>query len=234
MNYIRSKNYENFFTGEYLMGPNSVKLMEELTSEMSLKQGMRVLDLGCGTGLTSLFVAREYGVQVYAYDLWVTAGENYKRIKKWGMEDRIIPIHGDANEMPFAEGYFDAVITADSYHYYGNRPGFFREKVAPYLKQGGQFGMIVTGFKREPDEKTHSLFDDILKEEFSEWQTLEWWKKLLRNDGLKISKAWESGGFEEIWADWLNTDNSYAISDGKCFTKSHFDEMNILAVAGNV
>ena len=234
MNYIRSKNYENFFTGEYLMGPNSIKLIEELTSEMSLKQGMRVLDLGCGTGLTSLFVAREYGVQVYAYDLWVTAGENYNRIKEWGMEDRIIPIHGDANEMPFAEGYFDAVITADSYQYYGNRPGFFKEKVAPYLKQGGQFGVIVAGFKNEPDEETHRLFDDVLKDEFNEWQTLDWWAKLLSNDGLKISKAWESSGFDELWADWLKTDNPYAINDGKNLTKSHFDKMNIVAVTGNV
>ena len=234
MNYIRSKNYENFFTDEFLMGPNSLKLMEELTSEMSLKQGMRVLDLGCGTGLTSLFAAREFGVQVYAYDLWVTAGENYKRIKEWGMEDRIIPIHGDANEMPFAEDFFDAIITADSYHYYGNKSGFFKEKVAPYIKQGGQFGMIVPGFKREPDEKTHLLFDDILKEEFSEWQTLEWWKKVFIGDGLKISKAWESEGFEELWADWLRTDNPYAINDKKCLTEEHFAEMNFVAVAGTV
>ena len=36
---------------------------------------MKILDLGCGKGLTSIFLAKEFGVQVYATDLWITAAE---------------------------------------------------------------------------------------------------------------------------------------------------------------
>ncbi|NLB79163.1 MAG: SAM-dependent methyltransferase, partial [Clostridiaceae bacterium] len=48
------------------MGPNPIWLTEYLVQPFDLKPGMRVLDLGCGKGITSVFLAREFGVQVYA------------------------------------------------------------------------------------------------------------------------------------------------------------------------
>lgn len=47
---------------ENMMGPSSVVILEELLKQQPLRSGMRVLDLGCGRGLTSLFLAKEYGV----------------------------------------------------------------------------------------------------------------------------------------------------------------------------
>ena len=69
------------------MGPNSLKMLEELTCGMDLKPGMKVLDLGCGKGLTSIFLAKEFGVTVYATDLWIGATENYERFKDLGLAD---------------------------------------------------------------------------------------------------------------------------------------------------
>lgn len=33
--------------------------------------------------------------------------------------DRVIPIHADANELPYADEYFDAIVSIDAYHYFG-------------------------------------------------------------------------------------------------------------------
>ena len=41
------------------------------------------------------------------------------RIRDNGQEDKIIPIHGDAMDMPFAKDYFDTVVSVDAYHYFG-------------------------------------------------------------------------------------------------------------------
>ena len=41
-----------YFNKDYLMGPNSVRLLEEMLEKYPLEKGMRVLDLGCGKGLT--------------------------------------------------------------------------------------------------------------------------------------------------------------------------------------
>ena len=43
---------------------NSLWLTEWLTEELDLRPGMRVLDLGCGRALSSIFLHREFGVQV--------------------------------------------------------------------------------------------------------------------------------------------------------------------------
>ena len=73
-----------------MMGPNAWLVAEELTAGLSLKKGMRVLYLGCGRGLTSVFLAEKFGVQVFAVDLWTSATENYDRFKQAGVYDRIL------------------------------------------------------------------------------------------------------------------------------------------------
>ena len=40
------------------MGPHPLWLLEWLTDSMKLEPGMRILDLGCGKALTSIFLAR--------------------------------------------------------------------------------------------------------------------------------------------------------------------------------
>lgn len=58
------------------MGSNALWLTEWLCSAMALKPGQRILDLGCGRALSSIFLAREFDVQVWATDLWISASEN--------------------------------------------------------------------------------------------------------------------------------------------------------------
>ena len=64
MKYIKTTKYDKQFLLDNMMGPNAMKILEEMTAGLALKKGMRVLDLGCGKGLTSIFLAKEYGVQV--------------------------------------------------------------------------------------------------------------------------------------------------------------------------
>ena len=61
MNFYKTEKYDKDFLKENMMGPNSMMILEELLNEVPLKAGMRVLDLGCGNGLTSVFLEKEYG-----------------------------------------------------------------------------------------------------------------------------------------------------------------------------
>jgi len=103
----RSQKYDLQWMVEDQMGPNVVWLAEGLMQIMELKPGMRVLDMGCGKAVSSIFLAKEFGVQVWATDLWIEAGENWQRVQKAGMEGKVFPVHGEAHSLPFADGFFD-------------------------------------------------------------------------------------------------------------------------------
>ena len=140
------EKYRQYFTKDYLMGPNSFRLLDELIRRKpSDVMFHRTLDLGCGFALTSFFIANETDADyVYAYDLWIPATENYLRIRDNGLEDKIIPIHGDAMDMPFARNYFDTIVSVDAYHYFGCKAGVFADKILPFVKENGHVMIAVS------------------------------------------------------------------------------------------
>lgn len=60
MNYPKSNKYVNYYAK--IMGPNPLKLLEELMGGVNIKEGSVVGDLGSGEGLTSIFLAKEYNL----------------------------------------------------------------------------------------------------------------------------------------------------------------------------
>src|SRR5690349_20822953 len=118
--FLRSNNYHpEWVVASASGGAHSLWLTEWLTTEMGLRPGMRVLDLGCGRASSSIFLHREFGVEVWATDLWFSASENIQRIRDAGVEDGVFPIHADARSLPFAREFLDAVVCIDSFPYYG-------------------------------------------------------------------------------------------------------------------
>ena len=51
-------NYKAYISAETMMGPNSVRILAELFDKypLQLVPDDMILDLGCGTGLTSLII----------------------------------------------------------------------------------------------------------------------------------------------------------------------------------
>ena len=76
MNYPLSEKYMTADLMAKIMGPNPVKLEEELLNNHLIPKGATVCDLGSGQGLTSVFLVREYGFTIYAADLWSDPEEN--------------------------------------------------------------------------------------------------------------------------------------------------------------
>src|SRR5262249_46811393 len=94
-------------------------LAQWVTHALDPRPGPPGLDSWCGRALSSVFLRREFGVQVWATDLWFSASENLQRVRDAGVEDGVFPIRADARWLPFSEGFFDAVVSIDSFMYYG-------------------------------------------------------------------------------------------------------------------
>jgi len=114
-----SKYHREWVMASVSGGANSLWLTEWLADALDLRPGMRVLDLGCGRAASSIFLRREFGVQVWATDLWFSTSENLQRIRDAGVEDGVFPMHADARALPVATEFFEAVVSMDSFRYYG-------------------------------------------------------------------------------------------------------------------
>jgi len=202
-----SSKYDPKWVFDNQMGPNALWLTEALCQVMDLKPAMRVLDMGCGKAMSSIFLAKEYGLQVWANDLWIGATDNWGRIREAGVEDRVFPIHAEARSLPYAKEFFDAIVSLDSYQYYGT-DDLYLNYFVKFVRPGGQIGIVVPGLMRD--------FDGAVPEHLTRLQasggvfwaqdcwcfhTAEWWRNLWGRTGLvdvQLAEAIPDG-----WSMWL-------------------------------
>lgn len=186
--YPRSARYDPRWPLENLMGPNVLWLAEALTDVMDLRPGMRVLDLGAGRALSSIFLAQEFDLQVWATDLWIGATENQQRIETAGMSASVFPIHAEAHTLPFAHDFFDALISLDAYHYFGT-DDLYARYIARFLKSGAPIGIIVPGI-REEIEAVPAQLAPHWPAEFWTFHSPRWWARHWERSGaLSVERA---------------------------------------------
>src|SRR5438552_3799594 len=183
-------------------GANALWLTEWLAELLELRPGMRVLDLGCGRASSSVFLRREFGVQVWATDLWFNVSENLRRVRDAGVEDGVFPIHADARSLPFAAEFFDAVVGIDSFIYYGT-DDLYLNYLARFVKPGGPVGIAGAGLARE--------IEGPLPEHLRDWWTQDlwclhsaaWWRRHWERTGiLDVELADTLPDGWQLWLDW--------------------------------
>lgn len=204
----RSASYEPEWALENLMGPNVLWLAESLSQAMELEPGMRVLDMGCGKAVSSIFLAKEFGVQVWATDLWIGASENWRRVCEAEIEELVFPIHAEAHALPFAEGFFDALVSLDAYHYFGTDNLYLGRHFAPLVRPGGQIGIVVPGLVREFDTDPPAHLASFWAREWEMWSfhSPEWWRRHWVKTGLvavEVADLVPAG-----WQRWLEWDEA--------------------------
>src|SRR5262249_10278680 len=143
---------------------------------LPLAPGMRVLDLGCGRAVSSIFLHKEFGAQVWAADLWFSASENLRRIRDAGAGEGVFPLHVDARCLPFAEEFFDAIVMLDSFMYYAT-DDLFLGTLARFLKPGGAIGIAGSGLMHEIDGEVPGHLKDWWTPDHACLHSAAWWKR---------------------------------------------------------
>ena len=233
MEYKLSKKYSSKEFQERIMGPNPIKLEEELLLGSKLKKGNIVCDLGSGTGITSIFLAKEFGVKVYATDLWSDPDENMKFFESQGLtKNNIVPVKADANDLKFDKGFFDAIVSIDSYNYFGRNENYLDEKLLPFLKKGGYIYISIPGMKKDcHDNLPKELLLSWTSEQMDYMHDTNWWRNILsKSKGAEIVEIKEMWSNEEVWNDWLSQENEYAIGDRKSMNAGAGKYLNFISI----
>ena len=212
-------------------------IMAELAESLDLRPGMKVLDLGCGKGLTSFYLAKYFNVTVFATDLWVSATDNYKRVKQLGLEEKVFPIHAEARSLPYANEFFDIAVSVDAYHYFGTDEYYLSEHLAPLVKTGGQIAIAVPGVTEDFDKNGPS---QALREqecvfckngEFQTFKSNAWWNRAwVRTDAVEGIKSFDLKCHKAAWDEWLHSGNETGKGDIPFIEADTDNQLAIVAV----
>ena len=231
MKYILSNEYDNPSVNARIMGPNPLKLQETLLKNEDIR-GKTVLDLGSGQGVTSLMLAKSYGAKVVALDLWSDPTDNMRFFESQGLtKNDILPLKGDAENIPFPRDYFDAVVCTDSYNYFGRNETYLKEKLLPFVKTGGKVFVSLPGMKKDLHENLPAaLLNCWSPEQLDYIHDKTYWKILLeKTDGVSVSIS-ENEDTLSPWQDWVKEDNEYARNDKKAVESGAINYLNFLSI----
>jgi cyclopropane fatty-acyl-phospholipid synthase-like methyltransferase len=183
-------------------GANALWLTEWLTTALDLQPGIRVLDLGCGRASSSIFLRREFGVQVWATDLWYSASENIQRIRDAGVDDGVFPLHSDARALPFAPNFFDAIIFIDSFYYFAT-DDLYLNYVAQFVKPGGVLAIVGVGLLQEFDGTVPEHLREFWTQDLWAIHSVAWWRRHWERTGIvQIDVADTMPDGARFWLEW--------------------------------
>eukprot|EP00095_Tigriopus_kingsejongensis_P010973 maker-scaffold270_size230592-snap-gene-1.19 protein:Tk10973 transcript:maker-scaffold270_size230592-snap-gene-1.19-mRNA-1 annotation:"hypothetical protein DAPPUDRAFT_58148" len=131
--------YERIF-GHTFVSTGGLETTQEFTKRLNLQPGMRVLDIGCGTGGSAFFLARKFGVHVLGVDLsnnMLSIAEEHRREMEPEVQERVTFKLLDATSASFPDGHFDLLYSRDAIMHIAEKEKLY-SNVFRWLKPGGQ------------------------------------------------------------------------------------------------
>jgi tocopherol O-methyltransferase len=204
--YYRSLWGEHLHHGYWIRGDESkeqaqLQLIEHLARLANIRPGSDILDIGCGLGASSLYLARNYNAAVTGINTSsVQVQMAIKAAASAELDAQFLVM--DAEAMDFRE-QFDLLWSVESISHYEHREKFFAS-AARLLKPRGIFA-ITDWFKKvklTPVE-TREFIDPIEKGMMVKLQIMDDYEQFLTSNGLQImhreilnkncSKTWDLG-----------------------------------------
>lgn len=231
----KSNAYDQTVVREKIMGPNPLKLLEELLQDHAIPCDGTVMDLGSGQGITSVMLGQGLRLQGVRLRSLERSDRQPALLRAHGLStDRVVPLKTDAaNGLPFAREFFDAVVSIDSYHYFACDPAFLDEKLLPFVKPGGFVYIAVPGMKDDGlhEDLPAELLLSWTPEELSALHDAAYWQALVNQaQDADVVSVHEMDVNEEAWNDWLVCDNEYSVNDRASLDAGAGAYLNFVAI----
>jgi arsenite methyltransferase len=162
---------------------------EELAASCHIGEGSYVLDVGCGAGATPCFLAKRYRCRVVGVDILAGMIDRCnERARREGVADRVEFRVADAQDLPFEDSLFDAVLT-ESVSAFPEDKQLAVQEYARVTKPGGYVGLNESTWLKvpPPPEVVAWVSQDVGGT--ARPQTAEEWVGLMEGAGLQEISA---------------------------------------------
>jgi len=124
MNKEKINIFYEIFENMDLLGPTSREITKNYLDSASVKNGSKVLDIGCGTGSQSIFIAIETGAEITSVDNHQPFLDKLTKRAKNSNVDHLISAECESMfNLPYPEGSFDCVWAEGSIYFIGLEKG---------------------------------------------------------------------------------------------------------------
>jgi len=204
------------------VGPGGLHVAEAMAKLLDLVPSDEVLDLGCGKGTSSIYIAKTYGCDVVAQDLYFSARENNRRFRQAGLRKKIKAVQSNFHTMEFELNQFDKVFCLNAIDYFGTGDYAMRH-LLKFVRLGGLVGISSINFAREldhralPEHLNEVYFDDGSGYGLQAQHNLQWWVNHLERSGYQKVKYAEQlpRGYEFV----LDYANGYILKGAVKFKR---------------
>jgi ubiquinone/menaquinone biosynthesis C-methylase UbiE len=150
-------NFEKILVNRRRKGTRNITIIRDLLKELDFSQVQSILEIGCGTGAVSAFLASTYDAEVIGTDF---DPEQIKIARSRHQEKGHLRFQiEDASKLTFADESFDIAISQNVFHHISNWQLALRE-IFRVLKLGGYFIWMDLAFP----EVITKLFRPIVKD----------------------------------------------------------------------
>jgi tocopherol O-methyltransferase len=178
-----------------------IQLIEHLAQAAQIQPNSRILDVGCGTGASSIYLAKQYHADVTGITISPIQVEMARKAAAAdGCSATFLLM--DAEAMKF-ESSFHVIWSIESISHYHDIEGFFAS-AAGFLPPGGKFA-VIDWFKKEnldsADARKYIL--PIEKGMLVELRTMRQYETWMKRGGLSVlhsevmneycAKSWDLG-----------------------------------------
>lgn len=180
------------YVGMTIIHPGGLKATQELSESCFINKDSKVLDLACGKGTSSIYLAKKYGCQVIGLDIAEDLIDFGKRLaQKNGVQDKVSFVVGDALSIPFSDNEFDAVVSQAMLVLIKEQKKVITEAVR-VTKKGGFCGWIELSWKKEPTKEFLNTVSNIICAYcMLNAHTFKGWQELFNEAGIINPKVIE-------------------------------------------
>ena len=122
-------------------GQADMDSVNDLIAHLGIKEGDKVLDLGCGAGGISEYISDATGSNVTGLDYAATAIE-MASARTSDKRDRINFVQGDMNSLDFADHSFDKIISIDTIYWVADIDKALAS-ICRLITPGGRMGIFI-------------------------------------------------------------------------------------------